>query len=80
MICFLILAALYQSWSLPFSVLLSVRWRCAVRSSGYGRGGSTTTSTRRSALIMPIGLSAKNAIISNEVASHAHHLQLDNLC
>ena len=47
---FLILAALYESWSLPFSVLLT----------GAGRGvrrvrrldccaGSTSTSTRRSA-------------------------------
>ena len=47
---FLILAALYESWSLPFSVLLSTP--VAVLGAFLGparRASSTTTSTRRSA-------------------------------
>ena len=31
---FLILAAQYESWTLPFSVLLNSRLRCAARSPG----------------------------------------------
>ena len=47
---FLILAALYESWSLPLSVLLSRAGRGGRRaSSASGAADSTTTSTRRSA-------------------------------
>ncbi|MGA8570140.1 MAG: efflux RND transporter permease subunit [Candidatus Binataceae bacterium] len=46
---FLILAALYESWSLPFSVLLACQWPFAARSSDCGRAALTTISTRRSA-------------------------------
>jgi len=59
---FLILAALYESWSLPFSVLLSTPWRslellescgcdacCSVFSCRLTWSRSRTTSTRKSA-------------------------------
>ena len=68
---FLILAALYESWSLPFSVLLTVP--VAVFGAFVGLIAaqvSTSTSTRRSAIIMLIGLAAKNAILIVEFAKY----------
>ena len=66
---FLILAALYESWSLPFSVLLSVPIAVfGAFARPAAAPATTSTSTRRSASIMLIGLAAKNAILIVEFA------------
>ncbi len=69
---FLILAAQYESWSLPFSVLLGVPIAVCGAFAGLLFGSYENNVYAQIGLVMLIGLSAKNAILIVEFAKMKH--------
>jgi hydrophobic/amphiphilic exporter-1 (mainly G- bacteria), HAE1 family len=69
---FLILAAQYESWSLPFSVLLTVPVAVFGAFSGLMVGKYENNIYAQIGLVMLIGLAAKNAILIVEFAKMKH--------
>jgi multidrug efflux pump len=73
LVIFLCLAALYESWSVPFSVLLVIPLGIVGAVLAATFRGLENDVYFRVALLTTIGLSSKNAILIVEFAEEAYH-------
>ncbi len=69
---FLCLAALYESWSIPFAVLIALPLGALGAFTGQWMQGLDNNVYAQIGLIMLIGLAAKNAVLIVEYAKIAH--------
>ncbi len=77
LVVFLCLAALYESWSIPFAVLLVVPLGVIGALLSAGLRGMSNDVYFQVGLLTTIGLSAKNAILIVEFAKDLHERGMD---
>ena len=73
LVVFLCLAALYESWSIPFAVMLVMPLGLVGAAIAVGLRGLTNDVYFQVGLLTTMGLSAKNAILIVEFAEQAEH-------
>ncbi len=76
---FLLLAAQYESWALPFNVLLAVAFAVLGALTALAIAGRPLDTYAQIGLVMLVGLSAKNAIMITEFAAEHYYQGLSVL-